>query len=131
MTTATTTAPLASIAFAQLPAIGADLEGGEFAGIHTKPDSTHWAVTKLPGYGSALNHDKALIDARERGGELPTKAVSALVTTNLKIKRGWYWCQETEGASYAWLFGSYGFTFSNTRSAEGGALAVRLIQITA
>ena len=43
-----------TIAFKDLPALGADLDGGEFAGITTKPDGTHWAVSKLPGYGEAL-----------------------------------------------------------------------------
>ena len=130
VTMSTTTTPK-SIAFFALPAIGADLDGGEFAGITTKPDGTHWAVTKLPGYGEALDHDKALADAKERGGELPTKAVAALVVANLKVKRGWYWTCETYDASYAWGFYSYGYTNTSYRSAEGGALAVRLIQITA
>ena len=120
-----------TIAFKDLPALGADLDGGEFAGITTKPDGTHWAVTKLPGYGEALNHDKALADAKARGGELPTKAVAALVVANLKVKRGWYWTCETYDASYAWHFNSGGYAGSYGRSAEGGALAVRLIQITA
>ena len=125
--------PIKTISFTALPAIGAELDGGEFAGITTKPDGTHWAITKLPGYGAKLNHDKALADAQERGGELPTKAVAALVVANLKIERGWYWtCQVHESdASSAWDFYSNGYTRGNDRSAQGGALAVRLIQLTA
>jgi len=120
-----------TVKFSELPALGADLDGGEFAGIHTKPDGTHWAVSRLPGFGSKLTHKLAIADAKERGGELPTKAVAAMVVVNLKVDPGWYWTGEEYDASDAWFFFSDGYTGISSKSAAGGALAVRLIQITA
>jgi hypothetical protein len=127
--TESTEATITTVKFSDLPAIGADFAGGEFAGIHTKPDGTHWAVSRLPGFGSKLTHKLAIADAQARGGELPTKAVAALVVANLKIEEGWYWTCDVYDASSAWFFDSYGDTFNVSRSAAGGALAVRLIQI--
>ena len=125
-----TATALKSIPITALPAIGADLDGGEFAGIVTKPDGKHYAVTKLPGYGANLDHGKALAYAAEQSGELPTKAVAALVVANLKIDRGWYWTQDEYDASYAWDFNSSGDTGITRKSGQGGALAVRCIQLT-
>lgn len=120
------------VSFSALPAIGEELAGGEFAGIHTKPDGTHWAVVRLPGYDRALSQGEALADAEARGGELPTKAVAVLVAANLKVKRGWYWtCEGHESiTSYGWNFSADGLTSYFARSAKGGALAVRLIPLT-
>lgn len=130
MTTATPSR-ITSIPFTALPAIGADLDGGEFAGITTKPDGKHYAVTKLPGYGSEVNHGSALAYAEEQGGELPTKAVAALLVANLKAERGWYWMQDEYDASYAWIFYANGYTLDGLKSYQGGALAVRCIKLTA
>ena len=124
---------LQTIRFTDLPAIGTELEGGEFAGIHSKPDGTHWAISKLTGFGSKLTHKLAIADAKERGGELPTKAIAALVVANLTVEPGWYWTCEVhkDDTSFAWGFNSTGYPDSSFRSAAGGALAVRLIQIVA
>ena len=50
-----------------------------------------------------------------------------------KLDDSWMWTsrQNAKYASSAWVFTSYGTTCGFTRSAAGGALAVRLIQLTA
>jgi hypothetical protein len=55
----TTEATIASIQFADLPALGAEFKGGKFAGITTRPDGSHCAVLLLPGKGEDLTWAKA------------------------------------------------------------------------
>ena len=76
---------------------------------------------------------KAKAAVKKVGGQLPSKAVGALLASNEKLERGWYWTdEEWEGdASYAWHFYSGGYSGLTLKSAVGGALAVRLIPITA
>jgi hypothetical protein len=121
-----TTIP-ATVAFVDLPPIKTEWMGGLFAGIHTKKDGTHCAVVKL---SITLKQTwKQAMAIKE--GELPSKAVAALVVANLEIESGWYWTGEEFDASAAWYFGSDGDTSIGSKSAAGGALAVRLIPITA
>ena len=130
MTTPTT--PTTS--FATLPALGESFEGGIFAGIFTRTDGTHCAIVRLPENGTSLTWEKALTWATKQGGELPTRPVAALLFANVKasLPSGWHWTSEEFGASYAWLCyfhdGSQG---DDRKSYEGGAVAVRLIPLTA
>ncbi|WP_342617179.1 hypothetical protein [Rhodoferax sp. GW822-FHT02A01] len=127
----TTETLIKSIQFADLPALRAEFEGGEYAGIVTQKDGTNVAVIRLPGRGEDLDHSGAKAYAAERGGKLPSKVEAALLASNLELEDDWYWIDEDYDASFAWCFTSDGDTNLTHKSAEGGALAVRLIQITA
>lgn len=124
----------ATLTIAQLPALGAPLEGGSFAGITTQPDGTHCAVVLLPAQGTDLDWPAAKAWAAEQGGELPSRPVAALLFANVKaqLRPRWHWTADEDDASYAWLC-----TFDNggqssyRKSYEGGAVAVRLIHLTA
>ena len=134
MTTSTTTAPLASIPFAQLPAMGSDLEGGTFAGITTQADGTHIAVVLLSAWSEGLTWKKAITWATKQGGVLPTRPIAALLYANLKpkLQPRWHWTNEEDDASCAWDCGfDRGTQLSGLKSYEGCAVAVRLIHLTA
>ena len=126
--------PASTISLASLPAIGADLEGGIFAGLTTKPDGTHYAVVLLPGAGTDLTWTKAKAWAKKQGGELPSRPVAALLFANVKasLQPRWHWTHEEFDASYAWLCYFHGGTqYGHHKSYEGGAVAVRQIPLTA
>ncbi len=115
-----------------LPAIGQLLNGGTFAGLTTKPDSTHCAVVLLPGGGTDLTWKKAKTWAEEQGGELPSRPVAALLFANVKasLQLGWHWTSEEFDASYAWIcYFDDGHQFYGRKSFEGSAVAVRYIKI--
>lgn len=122
-----------TIDLASLPPIGKSLDGGIFAGLTTKPDSTHCAVVLLPGGGTDLTWKKAKTWAEEQGGELPSRPVAALLFANVKasLQLGWHWTSEEFDASYAWGCYFYdGHQYSLLRkSYEGSAVAVRYIKI--
>jgi len=126
--------PANTISLASLPAIGADLDGGTFAGLTTKPDGAHCAVVLLPDNGTDLTWAKAKAWAKKQGGELPSRPVAALLFANVKasLKPKWHWTSDEYDASYAWycnfVYGTQGFTL---KSFEGSAVAVRLIPLTA
>ncbi len=120
-----------TIAFKDLPKLNEDLADGTFAGITTNPDGTHYAVVKINAPIQKLNWKAAMAAAEDAGAQLPNKAEAALVTTNCKLDPDWYWTREAYSASGAWYFHSNGSTYVTRKSAAGGALAVRLIQITA
>ena len=127
-------ASAAQLSLASLPPIGSELEGGTFAGLTTKPDGTHCAVVLLPGNGTDLTWTKAKAWSKKQGGELPSRPVAALLFANAKsaLQRRWHWTSDEEDASYAWLctFG-LGTQYTNRKSYEGGAVAVRQIPLTA
>jgi len=130
----TTKPATTSIPFAQLPAIGADLDGATFFGITTRKDGTHCAAFLLPDQGEKLTWKKAMNWAAKLGGELPSRPVAALLFANLKanLKPMWHWTSDEDDASYAWgCTFSYGTQITNHKSYEGCAVAVRLIPITA
>ena len=113
MTTTTDPIQTAALSFASLPALGSKLDGGTFHGITTLKDGTHCAVVKLdvqpPG---RMPWGQAKAWAEEVGGQLPTRAVAALLYANAKdqFEKTWYWTSETldadtgdeDDASYAW-----------------------------
>ena len=120
--------------FSTLPALGAQLDGGTFIGITTKKDGTHHAVVLLSEQAEGLTWKKAMNWAAKQGGELPSRPVAALLFANAKeqLKPCWHWTSEEYDASYAWdCYFGYGNQFSHHKSYEGGAVAVRLIPLTA
>ena len=123
-----------STTLAALPAIGAALAGGTFAGLTTMPDGTHHAVVLLPGKGDNLTWQQAGEWAKEQGGVLPTRPVAALLFANVKaqLQPEWHWTADEHSASYAWdcYFGNGG-QYGGHKSYEGSAVAVRLIPLSA
>ena len=126
--------PASTINLASLPAIGADLEGGTFAGLTTKPDGTHCAVVLLPEAGTDLTWTKAKAWAKKQGGELPSRPVAALLFANVKasLQPRWHWTSDEYDASFAWHCNFLdGYQDGTRKSYEGGAVAVRQIPLTA
>lgn len=123
-----------TIKFADLPALGADLDGGTFAGIITKRDGTHCAVILLPNKAHELTWKKAMNWAEKEGGELPSRPVAALLFANVKdrLEPSWHWTSEQYDASYAWnCYFDDGYQNFNRKSYEGRAVAVRYIALEA
>lgn len=131
----TTAADLAveTLSFSSLPALRAAIDGGTFQGITTLPDGTHCAVIFLAIADQDRDHKGRLAWAKELGGVLPTRAIFNLVLTTLAtdLPLNWYGTSEEYGASDAWHCRSSGSQGFISRSAEGGAVAVRLIPLTA
>lgn len=90
-----------TITLSTLPAIGAPLDGGTFAGVITLADGTHNAVVLLPEQGSDLTWAKAKAWAKKLGGQLPTRPVAAMLFANAKpqLRGEWHWTSEANGAS--------------------------------
>lgn len=125
---------VSNLTLSQLPAIGAPLEGGSFAGITTQPDGTHCAVVLLPAHGTDLDWSAAKAWAADQGGELPSRPVAALLFANVKaqLRPEWHWTADEYSASYAWNCDFYdGYQGDLPKSDGGGAVAVRLIHLTA
>ena len=117
-----------------LPALGADLDGGTFAGLTTRPDGTHCAVVLLPSLGEDLTWAKAKAWAKKQGGELPSRPVAALLFANVKpsLSPRWHWTTDEYDGSCAWhCYFHYGDQSYYHKSYEGSAVAVRLIPLTA
>jgi len=120
---------------ASLPALGANLEGGLFAGLTTKPDGTHCAVVLLADKpGGKLTWQQAVEWAASVQGELPSRSVSALLFANARdqFEKAWHWTSETDAddGSYAWYqYFDDGGQISLHKSYEGRARAVRLIPL--
>jgi hypothetical protein len=125
-----------AIAFALLPAVGAQFEGGIFCGITTTKDGVHAAVVLLADKPAGeLDWQAAKAWAAEVGGELPTRPVAALLFANAKdqFEEEWHWTSEEFGASCAWycyVFGGGSQSYDH-KSYEGCARAVRLIPLVA
>ncbi len=123
-----------SISLSTLPALGAALHGGIFAGLTSRKDGSHCAVILLPDKGTDLNWKKACDWARQLDAELPSRPVAALLFANVKdqLRPILHWTSESDDASYAWLCGfCYGYQIDNHKSYESSAVAVRLIPLTA
>jgi len=129
------TTTLTSISLNALPAIGADLDSGTFAGLTTRKDGTHCAVVLLPTKPTKILAWKpAMTWAKKQDGELPTRPVAALLFANVKdkLEPTWHWTSDEDDASYAWFCYFYdGFQNYNRKSYEGSVVAVRLIPLTA
>ena len=120
----------------ELPALLGPLAGGTFAGITTQADGAHYAVVliSVAPDDKRYTYDQAQAHAESVGGQRPTRAVWSLlrVTCRDGIPADRYWADEPEGSPHAWRchFGN-GYVDSYYRSSEGGAVAVRLIPLTA
>ena len=130
----TTKTVIASVILSTLPALGADFEGGTFAGVTTTKEGIHCAVVLLPGTAEDLTWEAAKAWATEQGGELPTRPVAALLFANVQpaLSPEWHWTADeyVGNASYAWSCDfSDGYQGSYHKSAEGAAVAVRLIPL--
>lgn len=122
-----------STSLSTLPALGAALHGGIFAGLTTRKDGTHCAVVLLPDQGTDLTWKKACNWAQKLEAELPSRPVAALLFANVKdqLRPKWHWTSEGYDASYAWFCDFYdGTQFSYLKSYVGAAVAVRLIPLT-
>jgi hypothetical protein len=125
---------LEALPLASLPALKQPLEGGIFCGVITLPDGKHYAVVKLDARPpKRLVWQKAMDWAKSVGGQLPSRAIAALLFSVAKelFEPEWHWTDEPEGSSYAWGCGfDYGGRqYYRDRSAGGAAVAVRLIPL--
>ena len=122
-----------SISISTLPALGAALHGGTFAGLITRKDGSHCAVVLLPDQGADLTWKKAFNWAQKLDAELPSRPVAALLFANVKdqLRPKWHWTSESYDASYAWYCDfTDGLQYGGLKSYEGAAVAVRLIPLT-
>jgi hypothetical protein len=124
---------LEALPLASLPALKQPLEGGTFCGVITLPDGKHYAVVKLDVKAPApMPWKKAMAWAAEVGGQLPSRAIAALMFSVAQdlFEPDWHWTNETYGSSSAWGCRFLdGLQFCITLSAEGCAVAVRLIPL--
>jgi len=139
----TTTTETKTIKFAVIAALslGTPFEGGTFAGITTQPDGTPVAVVYLGTSGDEFDHDGCIAHARERGGQLVSRAAFHLLRATIKDqlpKEGSCFTADLltadtgrkSDASYAWgCFFGYGITYYYDKSYERQAVVVRLIHI--
>lgn len=127
--------------FADLPALGAPLDGGTFCGITTFEDGTWAALILLPDRPTGTFSWQAATDwAASVGGQLPTRLMATMLYANAKdqFDPRWYWTSSTLDADtgddddsvYSWSCDfSYGILYYDPKSYEGGAVAVRLINL--
>ena len=126
---------IVELSLADIPAVGASLADGIFAGLTTAKDGKHFAVVLLESKpGGPLSWKAAMAWAEGVGGALPTRPVAALLFANAKdaFQRSWYWsCEEYESnGSYAWYQTfSYGNQNYLGKSYEGRARAVRRLTV--
>ena len=115
-----------------LPGIGAQLEGGIYAGL-TIHDNQVMALVLLPG-DESLNWKDAVAWAEKQGGELPSRIDQLVLWKNVKdqFKGEWYWSGEqyAPGGGFAWaqLF-HYGYQYDCLKSSFFRARAVRRLTL--
>lgn len=82
-----------SISISTLPALGAALHGGIFAGLTTRKDGSHCAVVLLPDQVASITWKKAVNWAQKLEAELPSRPVAALLFANVKdrLRPAWHW----------------------------------------
>jgi hypothetical protein len=125
-----------TVRLSELPAIGAAMFGGVFAGLTTQPDGTHCAVVLLADKpDSRMNWGDAMKWAERINAALPARPVAALLFANLRseFEEAWYWTSEScdFDGSCAWLqYFLYGGQSYSHKSYEGRCRAVRLIQLS-
>ena len=127
-------AVLEALPLASLPALKRPLDGGIFCGVITLPDGKHYAIVKLDAKPKKrLNWKDATKWAKKVGGQLPSRAVAALLFSFAKelFEPSWHWTCESHGSSCAWGCPFDGGTQScYVTSYDGFAVAVRLIPLT-
>src|SRR4051812_28871070 len=82
---------VASVATDRLPAIGADLGGGKFAGVSVESGKPV-ALVKLEGDFTGT-HEQCIEWAKQQGGTLPNRVDGLVLLENLKddFKAEYYW----------------------------------------
>ena len=114
-------------------AIGTAFGGGIYAGIIRGVDGgPDQHLVLLDGDVEGLTWEAAGTWAESKGASLPTRAEQRLLIANLQdqFAPAWYWSSEQAGPSYAWGQNfSDGYQFSDYRSYEGRARAVRRLPI--
>lgn len=136
-------AAIAAILLSALPPLGQPLDEGTFQGVITTKDGTHHAVVLLDAKPKGrMTWKKAAAWADSVGGALPSRPVAALLYANAKslFDPTWYWTSDSleadtddeDDASCAWYCDfNHGNQYNGLKSAEGAAVAVRLIPLTA
>jgi hypothetical protein len=115
------------------PAIGAEWQGGVYAGLTLHENAVHRLVL-LPGEVEAADHDTATSWARNQGGTLPTRIDQLMLWQNLRaqFQAAYYWSCE-QSASVAESAWTQGFGFGDQgdwpKSGKTRARAVRRIPI--
>ena len=125
---------ITAVSLSSLPALGTDFEGGTFAGITTRADGTHCAVVLLPSTSDDLTWEQAKAWAEEKGGELPTRPVAAMLFSSVKpaLAPEWHWTADEYSDSYAWFCNFLnGTQYGGHQGNELSAVAVRMIPLTA
>ena len=121
--------------YADLPAIGSEIDGGAFAGLTTRAGA-HCAVVALKATpGAELTHAAASDWAASVGGALPTRAVWLMLASELPgaLLPRWHWTCEAAGRESAYIgcIGSRGGCAPAYVGLDHHAVAVRLIPLTA
>lgn len=95
----------APVPLVQTPAIGAELDGGIYAGI-TIAGNQPAQLILLPG-DESMPWEKAIAWAEKQGGVLPSRIDALVLWNNLKdqFKKEWYWtdAQRAAVSSFAWI----------------------------
>ena len=102
----------ATPAVLEVPAIGAEWQGGLYAGLSLE-DNRPVHLILLPGEADGkngeLNWKDAGVWAEKQGGTLPSRIDQLVLLKHLKaeFKADWYWSGEQHAsyASYAWCQG--------------------------
>jgi hypothetical protein len=131
--TASTETTLPPFTAAALPAIGAEVAGGKFAGV-TLFNGERYGLIVLPADGEERSHAEAVAWAKAQGGELMTRIDAVVAYENLRdeFEADWYWLAETHPkyADCAWLqYFLYGSQLSTRKSDVFRCRAVRRVAI--
>lgn len=131
------TAVLEALSLASLPALKQPLADGLYGGVITLPDGRNVAVVYLdkakPPKRASVDKQRAW--AKSIGAQLITRAIGSLIVSTLGelLPQTWVWTEEDyapQPSACAWYCTlSYGYLDYYYRSAEGGAVAVRLIPL--
>lgn len=124
---AATAVPLTA-ARADLPAIGAEYQGGIYAGL-TIHDNQPAALILLPG-DEKMTWSDGVAWAEKKGSALPSRFDQLVLFKNLKkeFQDAWYWSGEqyASGSGCAWGQGfPYGYQFNYHESVTYRVRAVR------
>jgi hypothetical protein len=126
-------APIRIAVKRDLPAIGADYEGGKYAGVSIENEQPV-ALVLLGGEAEDINWKDAGEWALKQGGVLPSRIDQLVLFKHLKseFKETWYWSGEQYAGSdaYAWCQGfGYGGQGNGRKGYNCRARAVRRVKI--
>jgi hypothetical protein len=126
-----------AVSLASLPALKQPLADGLYSGVITLPDGRNVAVVYLdkakPPKRASADTQRAW--AKSIGAQIITRAIGSLIVSTLGdlLPQTWVWTEEDYApnpSAYAWYCGlGTGYVYNHYRSAEGGAVAVRLIPL--